>query len=209
MRSNGSRRGTFTEDARRRQIVDRAIEVIAEVGYAKASIRRIAERVGVAMSVVLYHFANKDDLVAAVVAEGYRSALDLMVPAVATETTARGKLRAYVGSHGEFIHTHRSRQLALAEIWSNHRSADGLRPDQLGVDPQTQDELASIAPEAILESGQHSGEFRAFPVRSMALALRGALNSAVMQTLHDPTFDTRGYCRDVANLFDHATRADS
>lgn len=206
MRSTRTR-GTFTETARRRQIVDCAIEVIAEVGYAKASIRRIAERVGVAMSVVLYHFANKNDLVGEIVAESYRSALELMVPAVTAEPTARGKLGAYIRSNGEFIHGQRSRQLALADIWSHHRSPEGL--DQLGLDAEIQDELARIDPEAIFVAGQRSGEFRVFPPQSMALALRGALNGAVMRTLHDPTFDVRGYCRDVADLFDHATRADT
>lgn len=209
MRSNGRERRTFTEEARRRQIVGCAVEVIAEVGYPKASIRRIAERVGVAMSVVLYHFANKDDLVAAIVAHAYRSALDLMVPTVAAETTARGRLNAYIRANGEFFHAHRSEQLALAEIWSNYRSSDGLRLDQLDLDPRTQDELDRIDPEAILVSGQRGGEFRALPTRSMALALRGALNGAVTQILRDPTFDVRGYCRDVADLFDNATRTAS
>ncbi|MGH3382204.1 MAG: TetR/AcrR family transcriptional regulator [Actinoallomurus sp.] len=209
MRSTQRERGTFTENARRRQIVDCAVEVIAEIGYTKASIRRIAERVGVAMSVVLYHVASKDDLVGAIVAESYRSALELMVPAVTAETTARGKLDAYIRSNGEFVHAHRSQQLALADIWSNHRSPEGLRLDQLGLDPQIQDELARIAPEAIFVAGRRNGEFRAFPPRSMALALRGALDAAVAQTLQDPSFDVRGYCRDVADLFDRATRAEA
>ena len=82
MRSVPGRRGTFTEDARRTQIVDCAIEVIAELGYGAASIRKIADHVGVAMSVVLYHFGNKDVLVAALVARGYDTLLAAMVPAV-------------------------------------------------------------------------------------------------------------------------------
>lgn len=36
-----------------------AIEVIAEVGFAQASIRKIADRVGIAMSAVLYNSAAK------------------------------------------------------------------------------------------------------------------------------------------------------
>ena len=38
---------TFTETARRAQIVEYAIEAIAELGYHQASVRKIAERVGV------------------------------------------------------------------------------------------------------------------------------------------------------------------
>ncbi len=66
---------TFTQSARRAQIVAAAIEVIAEIGWAQTSIRKIADRVGVAMSAVLYHFGTKDNLVDAIVEEMYRSAL--------------------------------------------------------------------------------------------------------------------------------------
>lgn len=54
-------------------IVECAIEVIAELGFAQASIRKIADRVGIAMSTVLYHFGNRDNLVDAVV-DGRRQA---------------------------------------------------------------------------------------------------------------------------------------
>ncbi|MGH2551254.1 MAG: TetR/AcrR family transcriptional regulator, partial [Thermomicrobiales bacterium] len=46
---------SFTRTARKAQIVACAIDVIAEVGYQQASIRKIADRVGIAMSAVLYH----------------------------------------------------------------------------------------------------------------------------------------------------------
>ncbi|MGH3156519.1 MAG: TetR family transcriptional regulator [Streptosporangiaceae bacterium] len=39
--------GTFTSTARRAQFVAAAIETIADAGYARASLGRIAERVGV------------------------------------------------------------------------------------------------------------------------------------------------------------------
>ncbi|HEX5408105.1 MAG TPA: helix-turn-helix domain-containing protein, partial [Pseudonocardiaceae bacterium] len=64
MRSNNEPSGrTFADEARRKQLVECAIEVIAEQGFAQASLARIAQRAGVAKSVVLYHFANKDELV--------------------------------------------------------------------------------------------------------------------------------------------------
>jgi AcrR family transcriptional regulator len=96
VRSDDERSPTFTQSARRAQIVGCAIEVIAEVGYPQASIRKIADRVGVAMSAVLYHFGNKDNLVDAIVEEMYRTALSTVVPAMEAESTATGKLNAYI-----------------------------------------------------------------------------------------------------------------
>ena len=96
---------TFADRSRRAQIVACAIEAVAELGFANTSIRKIAERVGVAMSVVLYHFANKDELVRAIVTEAWRSAIATILPPVEAETTATGKLHAYIRANVIFIKT--------------------------------------------------------------------------------------------------------
>src|SRR5579872_5747351 len=60
---------TFTETARRAQIVEAAIATIAEVGYAHTSFALIAKRAGLSSTgLISYHFASKDDLIAQVVA---------------------------------------------------------------------------------------------------------------------------------------------
>ena len=47
---------------RRRQLVEAAIAVIHEVGFAKATVVRIARRAGVSSGIVHHYFASKDDL---------------------------------------------------------------------------------------------------------------------------------------------------
>lgn len=200
---------TFTETARRAQIVEYAIEAIAELGYHQASVRKIAERVGVAMSVVLYHFGNKDDLVAAIVAELYRSLIDIMLPFVEQETTAAGKLAAHIRAHTSYIATHRSHQLALMEIASNYRSRSGGRLAELGVDlpPATLAELAKLELTTILTSGVENGEFRSLSPDSMGVAVSGAVGNALLKSASDPTFDIHAYGEDLVVAFDLATRA--
>ncbi|MBV8720318.1 MAG: helix-turn-helix transcriptional regulator, partial [Chloroflexi bacterium] len=64
---------------RRARIVDAAFHVIAERGYAAASIKAIARAAGVAPGLVHYYFASKEDLLIEVlrtVARGRRVALD-------------------------------------------------------------------------------------------------------------------------------------
>jgi TetR/AcrR family transcriptional regulator, fatty acid metabolism regulator protein len=202
--TGGSR--TFTELARRSQIVACAIEVVAEIGYAQTSIRKIAERVGVAMSVVLYHFANKDELVEAIATEAYRSALAEMAPALETETTAAGKLRAYIRANAAFIKSHRTQFMAVLDIAMSYRSATGKRLDQLDVGAELADDLASLDLEAILRRGRESGEFRPMDTRSVAVALRGALNNAVLEVARDPGYDVLGYGEELVTVFDLATR---
>lgn len=55
--------------ARRAEIVRAARDSFAEHGFAKASLRDIAERVGITHAGLLHHFRNKDELLAAVLAE--------------------------------------------------------------------------------------------------------------------------------------------
>jgi AcrR family transcriptional regulator len=207
MRSVDERRQTFTRSARKAQIVGCAIEVIAEVGWAQTSIRKIADRVGVAMSAVLYHFGTKDNLVDAIIEEMYRTAIATVGPAIDAEVTATGKLNAYIRASVGYFDTHRVHLAALTQLGTSYRPSDGRRFDQLGLSPELSKELVALDPTAILLAGQSDGEFGAFPVGSMALALRGAVNAVVEKILHDPDFDARSYGEDVAELFGRAVGA--
>jgi AcrR family transcriptional regulator len=63
-------RGPYTKTAARRaEIVRAARDSFAENGFTKASLRDIAERAGITHAGLLHHFRNKDDLLAAVLAE--------------------------------------------------------------------------------------------------------------------------------------------
>ncbi|MEZ0363740.1 TetR/AcrR family transcriptional regulator [Mycobacterium sp. pUA109] len=208
MRSDGRGEAmTFTQSARRAQIVACAIEVIAEVGWAQTSIRKIAERVGVAMSAVLYHFGSKDKLVDAVLEEMYRAALAVVVPAIEAQSTAADKLAAYIRASVGYFDTHRPHLAALTQLGMSYRPSDGRRFDELGLSPELRAELAALDPTAILTAGQRDGEFGDFPVASIALAVRGAVNGVVEKILRDPDFDVHGYGEDLVTLFGQAVEA--
>ncbi|KFG00988.1 TetR family transcriptional regulator [Streptomyces scabiei] len=55
--------------ARKAEIVRAARDSFAENGYAKASLRDIAERAGITHAGLLHHFRNKDELLSEVLAE--------------------------------------------------------------------------------------------------------------------------------------------
>src|SRR5580700_7469940 len=86
---------TFTETARRSQIIEAAIDTIAEVGFARASLARIGERIGTSKGLIGYHFAGKDDLIKEVVLEIVERGLASMQPRIIAEmATGSGFLRA-------------------------------------------------------------------------------------------------------------------
>jgi AcrR family transcriptional regulator len=202
-----SRPESFTRTARKAQIVGCAIEVIAEVGFAQASIRKIADRVGIAMSAVLYHFGNKDNLVEAIIEEMYRSMIAVVVPALDAEATAADELNAYIRSTIKYFGTHRVALKALASLGTSYQPSDGRRFDELGLSPEIAEQLAVLDPTAILQAGQRDGEFGDFPVESMAIALRGAINAVVEKILREPDYDARGYGEDLVEIFGRAVRS--
>jgi AcrR family transcriptional regulator len=181
-----------------------AIDVIAETGWAQASIRKIADRVGVAMSAVLYHFGTKDNLVDAIIEEMYRTALSVVVPAVDAESTAASKLNAYIRSSVAYFDTHRSHLAALVQLGAGYQPSDGRRFDELGLNPELREELVALDPTAILTAGQQGHEFGDFPIASMAIALRGTVNAAVENILREPEFDTHAYGEDLVAIFARA-----
>ena len=207
MRSDQKKPTTFTQSARRAQIVACAIDVIAEIGWAQTSIRKIADRVGVAMSAVLYHFGTKDNLVDAIIEEMYRTALSVVVPAVDAESSAAAKLTAYIRASVAYFDTHRSHVAALMQLGAGYQPSDGRRFDELGLNAELREELAALDPTAILTAGQQDHEFSDFPLQSMAIALRGAVNAVVEKILREPDFDALAYGEDLVAIFDRAVGA--
>ncbi|WP_432511743.1 TetR/AcrR family transcriptional regulator [Kineococcus sp. SYSU DK001] len=60
-------RGEYAKSALRRQeILDAALTVFAASGYRNASVREIADRIGITQQGLTYHFPTKDALLAAV-----------------------------------------------------------------------------------------------------------------------------------------------
>jgi TetR/AcrR family transcriptional regulator, fatty acid metabolism regulator protein len=194
---------SFIEEARRTQIVSFAIDAIAEVGYGQASLARIAERAGISKGVIGYHFAGKDDLIREVVAEVLARAREYMEPRIRAASSGPEMLRAYIESNLAFMAEYRSHVIAIAEIARNARRADG--------DPGVEPAVLEGAVESLVQllaSFQKTGEFRAdFDPIVMATAIRAAIDAVPRRLVNDPELDLGHYGRELADLFDLATRS--
>lgn len=200
-RSSG-RKASFIEAARRRQIIEAAIAAVAAEGYAGASLAKVAARAKISKSVVLYYFAGKDELLATVIEQLFEEIADFLRPRLATEQTARGRLRAYIESEFAFLEQHRARLLTISYVLMNHRDRHGVLYLH---DDAEQKSLAWLG--TMLAAGQESGEFRAFAVKPMAATLMHAINGALGQWVADPNLSLTDYARELVTTFDLATRA--
>lgn len=203
--SGGQRGRTFTEAARRAQIVTAAIDSIAELGYGHASLARVAERAGTSKGVISYHFAGKDDLIREVVAEVLAKGEAYMLPRILAESSGAGMLRAYIESNLAFMREYRNHLVAFLEIFLNARGDDGGPL----VDEKSLDYMVTSL-EQLLAHFQAAGDFRAdFDPQVMALAIRGAIDTVPPRLARHPDLDVDRYARELAALFDLATRATS
>ncbi|MGV0806631.1 TetR/AcrR family transcriptional regulator [Mycolicibacterium setense] len=207
MRPVGDDSPTFTRTARRRQIVNAAIDLIAEVGWAQTSIRKVADRVGIAMSAVQYHFGTRDGLVDAIVEHTIRAAIAAVGPAVSVEVTASDKLAAYIRASVSYYNEHRGLLAAVTYIENEYRPGGGAGADERRLDPALREEVKVLDPTGFLTDGRESGEFNDFPVATVAIALRAAIHAAVENILRDPHFDALSYGEDLTEIFGRAVGA--
>jgi TetR/AcrR family transcriptional regulator, fatty acid metabolism regulator protein len=199
----GTERRTFIENARRRQIVGAAIDTIAEVGYAQASLARIAARIGISKGVISYHFAGKDDLIRQVVIDVVEAGRAYIIPRVFAESTGPAMLRAYIESNLAFMREHRNYMVAVVEILRNGAltTERGRRVDGRDVD------VAAHLLEEQLARLQAEGELRSdFDPGVMAVAIRATIDVVPHRLVRDPDFDIENYAREIAAIFDLATR---
>ncbi|MGA5704407.1 TetR family transcriptional regulator [Peterkaempfera bronchialis] len=206
----GTKRGgahggrTLTEEARRAQIVQAAIETVAELGYPYASFSRVAKRAGLSSTgMISYYFAGKSELIAEVMATIFRVAGEITVPRMERERTYRGKLRAYIESSFTFMERYPAHTMALIEIviGSRFRDVAAMGPVEQAV--ASVDALVDC-----LNKGRSTGEFGEFDPLVMAIAIRGAIDNALRQHMFDPDIDLARCGREIAEIFDRCTRTD-
>jgi TetR/AcrR family fatty acid metabolism transcriptional regulator len=199
--SDGQKRPSFIEAARRTQIIECAIETISTLGYAQASLAQIAKRAGISKSVITYYFKSREELIEQVVKAIYKDAASFIGPRIAAQPTAALRLQAYIQAHVEYISTHLMQMMAIMEIAINFRTEEG----KLRYGAATERPVLT-ALEAILRKGQQEGDFRAFDPRVMALTIRRSIDALPPLFIADPTLDANVYARELVTLFDRATR---
>lgn len=184
--------------ARRAQILEATIDVVAEEGFAKASFARICERAGLSSTrLISYHFAGKAELVAALVEHVVAGIGEHVGALVMAAETPGERLRAYVEGVVGYADTHRAPMSALLQVVMSGAWGDG-RPA-----PSDVSHL-----ERILADGQRSGAMREFDTRVMAGTIQRAVEAVPFQLEADADLDCTAYAAELVELFDRATRAD-
>ncbi|MCX3062859.1 TetR/AcrR family transcriptional regulator [Streptomyces beihaiensis] len=175
---------TFTEQARRRQLIECTIDLIGTRGLPATSLSAIAKEAGLSKAAVLYHFSSKDNLTQAALDHVIGEFLGYVTERITRESDPRDAVIAYVRALVGYQRDHRRHVRVITETLLDDRGGTRLKtPGRHDVGGRWQ-ALAQM-----LEAGQKAGRFRAFDTRTVALAVGGAIDGVIGQWLSDPELD--------------------
>ncbi|MGO1539184.1 MAG: TetR/AcrR family transcriptional regulator [Leucobacter sp.] len=166
----------MTERARRSQLIAATIDLVADKGYAGASLSGIAQNAGITKAAVLYHFPSKSDLVRAAYSHVIEALVQEVGGAVESAEVGDGPA-AYIRSMIGHLHEHPRHTRMIVEAMSNdegdYDSPGRWRP------------LADIISAAYQARGGEGGDSK-----NTAIIIGGAIDAIVAERLQDPHYDT-------------------
>jgi TetR/AcrR family transcriptional regulator len=197
--TEGGRRRTFIEEARRRQILACAVDLIAEHGYANATLARIAQRAHISKAAVLYHFGNKEEILQQALTETIQGLTAQLSEALGAAASPPAAVAAYV-------------RTLIAYMTDNPASVrilvEGVASTELvtGTNMRTAPERWKVVAD-IFSRGQQSGHFRAFDTHTAAICLNGAIDAIASEMLANPGYAPLTAAESLVELTLRATLA--
>ena len=162
-------------ERRYREVLGVAAAVFAEKGYAGASTRDIADRLGVRQASLYYYFASKEAALAAICELGVKDFIENLEQIIGRSEPFAKKIRAAIANHLSPLRSHPEADYIRVFLRHRHELPNGLRQ-----------EIAMLARayqsliERLLNEGIKAGELRSDLDPQLAtLALLGLCNSVI------------------------------
>lgn len=176
-----------TADQRRAQMLDAALNIISERGYAETRIADVAERAGVSPALVIYYYKTKDQLLTEAIRYYEDTWYAVGQARIANLPTQAARLEEFVAmtclaEAGPELND--SWQLWL-DFWTQ-----AARNEAVASVRQKSDERWREAIVSLVRSGQAAGEFDDVDAESFAICLSALLDGLTVQlALNDPAVD--------------------
>jgi len=172
---------TFTQQARRQQLIDVTVAAVADVGYARCSLQHIADAAGITKAAVIYHFPSRSALIRA----AYEQVIGQLVEHVGARVEAAGSPAAAVEAYVAAMLEHLAARPAHIRMITEALDGDGTDITDRADRPARWRPLADL-----VEAAVAAGEFRAdLDARSTAIMLGGGIDQLLHEFLGDPGFD--------------------
>jgi TetR/AcrR family transcriptional regulator, cholesterol catabolism regulator len=162
-------------ERRYREVLDAAATIFAEKGYAGASTRDIAERLGIRQASLYYYFPSKEAALAAICEIGVKDFIANLERIIAEPLPVADKLRAAIANHLAPLRTHPDADYVCVFLRHRRELPNGPRQTVAALAHAYQDLI-----ERLFTDGVKSAELRADLDPHLAtLALLGLCNSVI------------------------------
>ena len=184
-----------TVEQRRIEILEATCDVIIERGFAGTRVADVAKRLGVSNSLIHYHFASKEELLAAAFEHYANKDLADMQQDSASAPTAVAKLwrliESYVPEGSDDVEW-----MLWIDAWGEALRNPKMKPISQELDAQ------SIAVfEKVLRAGNESGEFHCVHPRESATRISGLIDGlAVQYAAHEGVLKRKEFIRLMRQL---------
>ncbi|AKL85870.1 TetR/AcrR family transcriptional regulator [Bacillus atrophaeus] len=177
------------------QIIDAAVEVIAENGYHQSQVSKIAKQAGVADGTIYLYFKNKEDILISLFKEKMGQFIERMEEEIKEKQTAKEKLALVITKHFSLLAD--DRHLAIVTQLE-------LRQSNLELRQKINDILKGYLNilESILTEGIESGEFKEnLDIRLARQMVFGTIDETVTTwVMNDQKYDLTSLADRVLDL---------
>jgi TetR/AcrR family transcriptional regulator, cholesterol catabolism regulator len=162
-------------ERRYREVLDVAATIFAEKGYAGASTRDIADRLGVRQASLYYYFPSKEAALAAICELGVKEFIANLQTIIGEPRNAADKLRAAIANHLSPLRSQPEADYIRVFLRHRHELPDGSRQSVAAL-ARTYQSLI----EQLFVGGIASGQLRSdLDPRLATLSLLGLCNSVI------------------------------
>ena len=193
---------SFIEEARRKQIVEIAVETIAKIGYHQTTLADIADKANISKGVIPYYFQNKAVLIQETIKWISQSLHEYTAPRVNSKSGTVEKLRAFITSNYEFMKYHRSYMVAMVDLWGSHKTRE-----QKTAFHEREYEQDRKWLEDIIKAGQKSGELPKLDANTLASLILALVDGIMIQwVFNENTVSLDNSCQNAIIMLDRFVR---
>jgi AcrR family transcriptional regulator len=177
------------DEANRRQALVRAsAKLFRDKGFEATTVRDIAAAVGMRSGSPFYHFANKQEILKAVMQEGLRQGLDRTVAALQAARTPQERFRILVRTHYGVLHDEGSEFIAVL-LYEWRSLPEAHKQDIIsvkdGYDRLWQDNLNELLALGLIGANSARDPQAAQDAKVTRLMIMGAINFTVTWYRHE------------------------
>lgn len=190
-------------DKRKREILEKSLDVFVEEGYEDTTFQKIAERCGITRTILYLYFKNKREIFSFSI-KLFTERLEASIKAIAADPAlSQADKLASITSHALEQCAKNRRLLAVIIDYLGHIRASGGDADER-VRRRTIRMRHIIA--GVVIEGQRKGEFGAFSVKAVDELLYALIEATIFRLAVLDRQDVSGL-EESARLFAHSLRA--